>query len=71
MANLNPRWLIGRKIVKVEMQPFQARPNEGRLSPVAHDPVIWLDNGAHLTFTTEETECGVYGTSISYHKGKL
>jgi hypothetical protein len=67
MADLKPYWIIGRRIIAVELNSFPARPDD-KNSPLAHQPVIHLDNGARLDFTTEETECGVYGTAINYRK---
>lgn len=67
MSGLNPKWLIGRTIVAVEMNAYRARE-----SPVdrtlAHQPVITLDNGARLLFITDETDFGEYGTTIVYAK---
>lgn len=64
MARFNPKWIIGRTIVGVDMRRFST----GRTSygTVAHDPVITFDNGAVIYFTTEETEIGEYGTAITY-----
>jgi len=61
--NINPKWLIGRTIVAVDMRPFDSRMD----NKTAYDPLITLDNGAQLTFTTQETDTGEYGTAISYH----
>lgn len=58
---MNKRWLIGRTIVDVELNPF----SDGRGS-IAHDPVITLDNGAKLAFQTEETDDLDYGVNIIY-----
>lgn len=65
MVTASARLLVGRKIVAVEMTPT----DDGK-GGTAHLPRIRLDNGALLTFTTEETEHGWYGTSIDYHPAK-
>jgi hypothetical protein len=61
MAGFNPKWIIGRKIIAVEMHPF-----EGENHLTAHAPVITLDNGARIFFVTEETGLSEYGTAICY-----
>jgi hypothetical protein len=43
MASLNPKWIIGRKIVAVDMNPFK-----GENGITAHAPVITFDNGARI-----------------------
>lgn len=64
MAALNPRYIIGKRVAKVEMNAF--RDARGQ---VCHQPAIWFDDGSHVTFTTEEVEGGSdYGTSINYWK---
>jgi hypothetical protein len=54
------RHLVGRRIMAVDFRPF----DDGR-GGTAHNPVLTLDNGRRVTFTTEETEVGEYGTLIS------
>lgn len=56
------RLLEGRRIVGFEANRFP----DGR-GGTAHRPVIVLDNGARLTFVTEETEIGDYGVACVYH----
>ena len=60
---LNPKWVVGKRIVAVETNPF----DDGR-GGIAHDPVIKLEGGACLSFVTVETEVGEYGTDIIYTK---
>lgn len=61
----NPKWILGRTIVAVEMNPRLGR-NGG--TQMAHDPVIRLDNGATLQFHVEETDDLMYGVDILYNK---
>lgn len=61
----NPRWIEGKTIERVEMNPF----NRGDgYSDVAHDPHIRFTDGSSIAFVTEETDTGSYGTSIVYIK---
>jgi len=55
------RLLIGRKIVAFDLRPF----DDGR-NGTAHSPIFTLDNGATITFTTEETDIGDYGVFPRY-----
>jgi hypothetical protein len=57
----NPKWIIGRTIVAVDMKPF----SDGRGGTV-HDPAFTLDNGAKVSFITEETYDRDYGVNILY-----
>lgn len=69
MSNgFNPKWIVGKTIAKVDMRPFEA--GEPTRMGMAHDPIIIFTDGSHIWFTTEETEVGEYGTSISYAPGK-
>lgn len=61
MQNFNPKWIVGKSVARVEMNPFDD--GQGRK---AHDPRIWFTDGSSIAFTTEETEVGEYGTNISY-----
>jgi hypothetical protein len=54
-----PKHLIGRKIVAVDLQPF-----DDRCGGTAHDPILTLDNGRKVWFVTEETDTGDYGVAI-------
>jgi hypothetical protein len=65
MRPASARLLVGRRIVGYDPRPF----DDGR-GGVAHNPAIVLDNGAQLTFTTEETEVSEYGVSCNYHPRK-
>lgn len=51
--------LLGRRIVRVGLRSF----SDGRGS-LAHNPVLYLDNGSCVTFSVEETEHGYYGVQI-------
>ena len=65
--SVNPRHLIGKKIVAVDMQPF----DDGK-GGTAHDPVITLDDGSRLCFITEEIDSGdCYGVDIVRHVDKV
>jgi hypothetical protein len=67
----NPRWLIGRKIVRVDMNRFDTgRKDRTGKKIIATDPVIHFDNGAYIDFSVQETE-GDYGIAISFHSGAL
>jgi hypothetical protein len=55
----NVKHLVGRKIVSVDMRPF----DDGK-GGVAHNPLLILDNGRRLFFVAEETEVGEYGVQI-------
>lgn len=62
----NPRWIIGRKIVEVDMHPFAT----GLHQPMGttYAPVFTLDNGARIKFSVDETEVGEYGVRPVYCK---
>lgn len=62
--NARKRDLIGRTITAVDWRQF---PRGGDRRGVAHDPVLTLDNGAKVTFSTEETE-GEYGTRVQVER---
>lgn len=65
MTTASARLLVGRRIAAYDARTF----DRGRAGErcVAHDPIITLDNGATLTFSTEETETGEYGVRVLYH----
>lgn len=65
MSGFNPRWIIGRTIVGVELHTFNGR--EAGYE-AAHRPEITLDNGAKLFFLGEETDYGEYGVTLIYRK---
>jgi hypothetical protein len=66
MTLATARLLVGRTIVAVDLRPFSAE-IAGEPGVMAHDPILTLDNGARITFLTEETECGSYGVKPLYH----
>ena len=53
--------LVGRRIVRVRLNPFA----DGR-GGWAYQPAIYLDNGTVVSFMTDETEIGEYGTQLLY-----
>lgn len=55
------RLLVGRKIVAVDLQPF-----DDDRGGIAHNPRITLDNGAVIFFVAEETDVGDYGIWPGY-----
>lgn len=59
------RRLIGRTISRVEWRVFDTE-NAGaaRDSCTSQQPILVLDDGTHVSFMTDETEVGEYGTSI-------
>ena len=63
----SPRWIIGKTVARVEMNPFERGLHQAR--GVAHNPRIVFTDGSSITFSTEETEVGEYGTAIEYWKG--
>jgi hypothetical protein len=65
MANLNPRYIIGKTVSRVDLNPFY---DDQHI--VCHSPVIHFEDGSRITFTTEETGGSDYGTHISYWKPK-
>jgi hypothetical protein len=67
--NARKRDLIGRKIVAVEWNRHRADddPKSSRYRDWVTDPVLVLDNGARIYFTTQETELGFYGVRINLH----
>lgn len=64
----NPRWLLGRTIVAVEMNPFRARESADDRT-MTSDPVLFLDNGACLSFFVDETDGDSYGVRLNYTTG--
>lgn len=58
---MNPRWVVGKTVASLDMQPCP----DGR-GGTYHTPVITFTDGSSIKFSTEETEVGVYGTDISY-----
>lgn len=66
MSAFHTRWVVGKTIARVEMNPFNAG-GQGR-GTTAHDPEIFFTDGSSIRFITEETETGEYGTEIVYRK---
>lgn len=64
--SFNPKWLIGRTVVSVEMNPYRARDAPQDRS-IAYNPVITLDNGAQIRFVAQETDGSEYGVAIVYN----
>ena len=63
MSRLNPKLLVGRKIVRVEMHPHVE--GNGTDARTMHDPIIYLDDGSSLAFLAEEHPEGAeYGVHI-------
>ena len=63
----NPKWIIGKTVASVEMNPFPKGSLRESRSGVAHQPCITFTDGSRIWFSTEETE-GDYGTAIAYVK---
>jgi hypothetical protein len=62
------RLLVGRKIVAVDLQPFDDCDSSGRKIKTSYEPRFILDNGARLTFSVDEIDCGDgYGVRPNYH----
>lgn len=70
MANLNPKNLVGRRIVAVDMQAsVQGESRHDRRT--MHKPLITLDDGSVLYFVVEEHPEGFeYGVDIGRVKPK-
>lgn len=64
MRSPNKRELVGRTIVDFDLRPWSDK--AGRYT----DPLITLDDGSRLHFTTQETESGEYGVAIRRFKRK-
>lgn len=67
--SFNPKWIVGKTIERVEMNPFKAGSDENPRM-LAHAPRIHFSDGSWIYFHTEETEVGEYGTDIGYAKPK-
>mgnify|MGYP001582537152 CR=1 FL=1 len=59
---MNPKWIIGKTVASVDMQPY----DDGR-GGTAHDPVITFTDGSSIRFQIEDTE-GAMGVDILYFK---
>jgi hypothetical protein len=61
------RFLVGRKIVAVELNRFDSGHKGSRRW--TFDPVFVLDDGSRITFNVDETDYGCdYGISVSRWK---
>lgn len=63
------RDLIGRKIVAVDLYPFDRNMQDGPVcysgpNRYATNPVLTLDNGRRLSFVVQETDIGEYGVEL-------
>jgi len=67
MSGFNPKWIIGKTVVSVDMRPFD-KGDEFPDHQKAYDPLIYFSDGSYITFTTDETGTGEYGLHINYHK---
>jgi hypothetical protein len=66
-VSLNPKHLVGKRIVRVDMRPFKT--GDRGAERTCHDPLIELDDGSVLRFWVEETESGdTYGIGIERSK---
>lgn len=61
MPSVQPRWLVGKTVARVDMNPFP----DGR-GGVAHSPVITFTDGSCARFVVEETDTADYGVAITY-----
>jgi hypothetical protein len=51
-----PRWLVGRTIVRYENNADPENPTSG--GGPSHDPTIFFDDGSSIAFIAEELESG-------------
>lgn len=56
MATLQPRWVVGKRVVAVDMRPF----GDGK-GGTTYDPVLRFEGGSSLAFVVAETEGSEYG----------
>ena len=61
----NPRWLVGKTVQTVDMQPAP----DGR-GGTYHQPIITFTDGSSIRFFPEETEVGNIGVDIHYYPRK-
>lgn len=65
--HFNPRSIIGKRVVRVEMNAYRAGSGFG--ARVMHQPEIYFEDGSSIAFNTEEHPEGAeYGTDIIYRK---
>jgi len=60
-VSIRARDLIGRKIIAVDLRRFHTGRHD---APWSTDPILTLDNGRKLYFSTQETEVGEYGVEL-------
>lgn len=68
MAGFQARWITGKTVARVEMNPFPADDGTGCRLGMAFAPRIYFTDGSSIAFGTQETEVGEYGTDIGYRK---
>jgi hypothetical protein len=51
------RYLVGRRIVAVEVVEINAESTNGGIGPASHVERITLDDGSSITFSTVELIC--------------
>jgi hypothetical protein len=67
VSGFNPKWIVGKTIKSIDMRPFDSGGHAYKREK-AFDPIITFDDGSSITFSTQETEVGEYGTDITYYK---
>ena len=55
------RLLLGKRITKVVLNAFRSRSSGDEM---AHRPVLTLEDGTTVRFSTQETDVGEYGTAL-------
>ena len=66
----NPKWIVGKRVASVEMNPLRGGQSGGSVS---HNPVIYFADGSQIWFTVQEGSDkfgNAYGVGISYYAGK-
>lgn len=66
--HFNPKWIKGKTVAQVDLNPFPKGLEWQSRRGTAHNPVIWFTDGSSIRFITEETENDGYGTAIAYRK---
>ncbi len=61
MSGFNPKWIVGKTVARVDMNPF----SDGKGSTTFR-PYIMFTDGSRVWFSTDETEVGEYGISVGY-----
>ena len=60
-AEMIRRLLVGKRITKVVLNAAKARTAGDEM---AHRPVLTLEDGTEIRFSTQETDFGYYGTAL-------